>query len=92
MLIRLELALLVIEAIAFVALYAWRSRWTSTPVGRLVMLWVLFGALDFAALLAIGTPAQPPLWLYAVSFGAQVVLGAWRLLLLVRTQQESEKR
>jgi hypothetical protein len=75
-----ELVLLAVMWSAFLVVHA-RWPWRDTPVGRQLtaMAVVSLGEAVSLALLAAGRP--PPLWLFAVGFGAaDAVLASWLVL------------
>lgn len=89
LIILIELGIAAAAGGAFVALYAWRSRWRATPMGRhmMVVSAVMAGEAGSLFLLGIGVPV--PLWLFAVGYGAMDILLLQRLLLLLRAQRKA---
>lgn len=83
-----ELAVAVAGALAFVALYAWRSRWRATPVGRHMMWFALVTAFEASLFLFAVVGVRVPVWLFVVSFGLLDVVVVQRLWLLWRAQHE----
>lgn len=81
-----ELALATLGTLAFVVLYALRSSWATTPMGRHLMLFALVGLCELASLLALGLGVLVPAWLFALGFGALDVVVLQRLWLLWRAQ------
>jgi hypothetical protein len=85
-LILLEILLALLGGLAFVVLYALRSPWRSSPMGRHVMAFMLVTVGELAALLALGLGLSVPLWLFAVGFAALDAVVLQRLVLLWRAQ------
>lgn len=86
-LILVELAIAAAVGLAFVALYAWRSRWRDTTMGRHMMVMSALMAGEAGSLLALGLGAPIPLWVFAVGYGAMDVVVVQRLVLLLRAQR-----
>jgi len=88
--ILVELLVVFVTTGAFVILYAWRSRWWSSPTGRLVMTWAVISLAE-SGLFALAYAIRIPLWVFAVVFGATAVMALRRLWLLLRAQSERVK-
>lgn len=85
--ILVELAVAVAAGIAFVALYAWKSRWTTTPMGRHMMAFAAVTTGEAASLLALGLGVRVPPWVFVIGFGLLDLLVIQRLVLLMRAQR-----
>jgi hypothetical protein len=85
--ILVELAIAALVGVAFVLLYALRSRWRSTAVGRHMMVFALVTTGEAASLFALGLGAPVPLWVFAVGYGLTDFLVIQRLYLLIKAQQ-----
>lgn len=84
--ILVELGIAVVAGIAFVVLYAWKSRWSATPIGRHMMAFAVVTTGEAATLLALGLGVRVPPWVFAVGFGALDLVVIHRLVLLLRAQ------
>lgn len=84
--ILVELAIAVVAGVAFLVLYAWKSRWSATAMGRHMMAFALVTTGEAAALLALGLGVPVPPWAFAVGFGALDLVVIHRLVLLLRAQ------
>lgn len=82
-----ELALALLAGLAFVVLYAARSPWRTTEMGRHLMAFMVITAIELGSLLALGLGWHVPLWLFALGFGALDVVVVQRLWLLVKAQR-----
>lgn len=77
----------------FVILYAVRSDWRATPVGRNVMafmvaLMILLGMFVAGRIKdAAYDSGGMPIWAWVIAFGAFDVIILWRLLLLLAVQK-----
>lgn len=87
-----ELALALAAGLAFVVLYALRSPWRTSEMGRHLMAFMVVTAVELGSLLALGLGWRVPLWLFALGFGALDVVVVQRLWLLVKAQQEGSER
>lgn len=85
--ILVELAIAAVAGLVFVILYALRSRWRETPMGRHVMVLSAVMACEAASLLALGVGVPVPLWVLAAGYGLMDALVLQRLVLLVRAQR-----
>lgn len=85
--IGVELAVAFLAGVAFVALYATRSRWRDTSMGRHMMAVSVVMAGEAGVLLAALLGLEVPLWLFAFGFGVLDVLLVQRLVLLLRVQR-----
>lgn len=86
-LILIELAVATLGGVVFIALYAWRSEWTASPMGRHTMAFAIVYTGEAGGLLALGLGVPVPLWAFAVGFGALDLVVVHRLLLLWRAQR-----
>lgn len=84
----LEVAAALVATIATIVLYALRSPWRESAVGRHLMAYMAALAAEIGALLAVGLGVAVPLWLFAIVFGAVDFVVAQRLWLLWRAQQD----
>ena len=90
LIIWLELGFAVLMGLSFIVLYALRSAWRSSPMGKHMMTFVVATTLaDFTLFLALGW--RVPYWIYPVVFLAVDAVFLQRLWLLVKTQNEEEK-
>jgi N-acetylglutamate synthase-like GNAT family acetyltransferase len=86
-----ELALALAAGLMFVALYALRSPWRTSEMGRHLMAFMVVTAAELGSLLALGLGWHVPLWLFAVGFGALDVVVVQRVWLLVKAQRSSTR-
>jgi hypothetical protein len=80
-----ELIIALLGGVASIVLYS-RSQWRS-PVGRLVMAWMVVGTAEVASLLSLAIWSLSA-WVFALVFGALDVIVMWRLVLLWQTQRK----
>lgn len=85
--ILVEMALALIATVSFVVLYAVRSPWRRTAMGRHIMAFMVVMAAEIGSLLALGV-WRVPTWVYALVFGALDLVVLQRLWLLIRAQRD----
>lgn len=90
-LILVEIALGAFASLGFVVLYALRSPWRRTVMGRHLMMYMAVTAAGLSALLALGLGAPLPLWAFAVGLAALDVVALRQVWLLWRAQQDPKK-
>jgi len=89
LLIFIELGIAALMGIAFVALYALRSRWSSSAMGRHMMWFGIAQSLAYVTLfVALGW--RIPFWVYPVVFLLVDMVFLQRLVLLWKAQKEEE--
>ncbi len=86
--ILVELAVALTVTIAFLVLYAARSPWRTSQMGRHLFAFMLVLAGELGSLLALGLGFPVPLWLLMLGFGALDVVVVQRLWLLVKAQRQ----
>ncbi|HET9866435.1 MAG TPA: hypothetical protein VFQ06_04015 [Nitrospira sp.] len=80
-------------SLVFVLLYAFRSNWRETAIGRNVMafmaaLMILLGMLLAGRIKnAVWDNGGMPAWAWVIAFGAFDLIIAWRVALLVKAQK-----
>lgn len=82
-----ELAIALAGGLAFVVLYAARSPWRDSPMGRHLMAFMAVTAVELGTLLALGLGVPVPAWLIAAGFGALDLVVLQRLWLLIKAQR-----
>jgi len=85
--ILIEMAVALVATVAFIVLYATRSPWRGTAMGRHIMAWMVVMAAEIGSLLALGV-WRVPAWVYALVFGALDAVVLQRLWLLWRAQRD----
>jgi hypothetical protein len=82
----IELAVMVVQLLAFVGLYAVRSDWRLSPTGQ---AFLAFAATVTAAFIGIMLLAVAPVpgWIFALVFLAGNVIMTWLLRILLRAQR-----
>ncbi len=74
--------------LAFVVLYAFRSPWRSTPMGRHLMMFMTVTTAGLFALLGLGLKIPIPLWVWAIGFFLFDVAAARQVWLLWQAQKD----
>lgn len=82
-----ELAIAILVGLTFVVLYAIRSPWTKTTMGRHAMALAIVGAGEAASLFALALGVDVPLWVFAVGFAALDAVLVQRLWIFFRAQK-----
>lgn len=83
-----EVAVMFAGSVLFAGLYAWRSPWEASPIGRHLMAFGLAGAFEALLFLLALLGVRVPVWLFAVAFGLLDVVVLQRLWLLLRAQRQ----
>lgn len=82
-----ELGIATVAGLVFLVLYAWRSRWHETAMGRHMMVFAVVTAAEAGSLFALGLGLPVPLWLFAVGYGLLDAVVIQRLYLLLKAQR-----
>lgn len=88
LLILAEIAVALLATTASVVLYAARSPWRESRMGRHLMVFMFAMMIEFAALLALGLGMRLPLFVYALTFAAVDAVVLQRLWLLIKAQRD----
>lgn len=89
----IETAIGFVLTLVFVVMYAARSDWRATSVGRNVMafmiaLMILLGMFVAGRIKnAIDHSGGMPIWMWVIAFGVFDVIILWRVLLLLAAQK-----
>lgn len=83
-----EFAAGAVITLTFVVLYAARSPWRSTAVGRNVMAVMLVLATFFVLLVVHRAVAPLPIWVWVAAMAVLDAVLLWRLLLLWQAQHD----
>ena len=86
-LIAVELGLIVLGAIVFLALFGSPARSQDPPVARHVAVFTAITGVEAGLLLAALFGLQVPAWVFAVLFGAQDGLIGQRLWFVIRARR-----
>lgn len=87
-LIGVELALIVVGALAFLVLFGSPTRSLDPPIARHVAVFTAITGIEAALLLAALVGFVVPMWVFALLFGAQDVLIGQRLWFVVRAHRQ----
>ena len=89
--IQLEITFAVLVLLAFVVLFALRTRWRASPVGRPLLLFMVVTLGVIAALLTLAWGVALPLSWWAALFGAFDAGAVGLLYQLVKSQRSEER-
>lgn len=82
-----ELGIFCIQMVVFVVLYGTRSAWKASPLGRVLLPFLVIIAVSFIGFFALAM-VDIPGWIFAAVFAAGNVLMVLLLRLLIRAQRQ----
>lgn len=85
-LVVIEVAITGLVSLAFAIMYALRSNWQSSAIGRHLMIFSIITAMECFALVLLGVGVKIPMWIFAVMYGIVALVGIQRLYLLILAQ------